>query len=749
MISRGSLQLVLLSSTAWTLIAASSAYADDDAQASKAIKAPAKAEEVVVTARRRTEALKDVPATVSAISGADLKDLGISNIREIVGLVPNAVIQDSPNGLNTFINIRGMQQVNTQAEPNVGLYRNGLYAGGERENLGPQVDIERVEVLRGPQGGYYGRSSVGGTVDIITAMPKHDFGGYVQGSYGSYDLAKIEGAINLPATDNLAFRIAGWDFKQTEAEMKNATLNQYVGAFNNRGVRGSMDFQPMARLNIQLLAEYEVNKGPSLTSFAPDGVMGNGLTFQKTPTETYKTVYRDTPSTSAKTNAYFFEKTSYETSYGELAINASYREYSFSSKYDADQTPLGPPYNIAAATGEHDSVHDTFVEGVFSSNPGQAFTWMIGGSYFQEDYGYSVHSDYTLNVDAVTGLPLGLGVQSIPVGSPQPGTSINTKSRSAFATASYAFDDHWSLSGGLRYNSDEKQLNFLSGIEPISNPLLAAVAKAAFGGVFPTYNLALSKTFDFTAPSVTAKYTVNEALNFYVTYGTGFRPGAFNLTPTSAATVPYDEERAENFEAGVKATVLGGKLSLDAAVFYMPQDNVLITETAALGQSYYANVGTSKTTGFEVEALFRPTDWLNGGISLGLLDPKFDKATVNAGTSSAFSLNNKLLPYTRKGTVNAIINIDQPVNDAVHFIASGAFRIEWGGRLGDYVGIDKPYPSMEKIDLQAGALIYGKTRITAGVRNLLDQHVSQFWFYNGAQTVTEGRTYGVDVSYKF
>lgn len=748
--SKSFLRVMLLASAAGAAAFGACANAEETSAPAKGAQVSEPAlPAVVVTARRRAEALHEVPVTVTAISGADLKDKGISNIREIVGLAPNAVIQDSPNNLNTFINIRGMQQVNTQAEPNVGLYRNGLYAGGERENLGAQVDIDRVEVLNGPQGGYYGRSSVGGTVDIIAAMPKHSFGGYLQGSYGSYNRADVQGAVNVPVSDRLALRVAGWSFKQTESELKNETLNQYVGASSDRGARLTVDFQPIENLDIQLLGEYEAYSGPALAAFAPNGVSGNGLTFQTAPAGTYKSVYWDTPSRSAKTNAYFFEKTSYQTAIGEFDLNASYREYGFNSSYDLDQTPLGPPYNIKGVTAEHDDVHDTFVEGLYQSKQNQPLTWMIGASYFKEDYGYNVQGDYTLNVDAVTHMPLGLGVQTIPVGSPKPGTSINTESKSVFVTAAYTIDEYWSVSGGLRYNNDRKSLVFLSGIEPISNATLAYIATAAFGSTFPTYNLRIAKTFDFTAPSVTVKYTVDKNLNFYATYSTGFRPGAFNLTPVSAATVPYNEEKAQNYEVGLKSIWLSGKLTLDAALFYMPQSNVLITETAALGQSYYANVGSSRTTGLEITARFKPTSWLSGGLSIGLLDPRFDKAVVNAGTSSAFKLNGKLLPYTRQGTINGLVNIDQPVTLNADFIATAAIRSEWGGRLGDYVGIDKPYKPLTKIDLQAGALFGGRTRITVGVKNLLDQHVSQFWFYNGAETVTEGRTVSIDVSHKF
>ena len=706
-------------------------------------------EAIVVTARRRAEVLTEVPATVSVVDGAMLRDQGISNIREIVGLVPNAVIQDSANGLNTFINIRGMQLVNTQAEPNVGVYRNGLYAGGHRQSLGAQVDIERVEVLRGPQGGFYGRSSLGGTVDTIATMPKAELGGYVRASYGSYRRSEFEGAINLPLSDTIAVRLTGWHFNQTRGEMKNETLQEYIGKMTDKGLRGTLKAQLTPEFTIQAMAEYQEYDGPSLISFAPNGITGNGLTFQPSKKETFSKVFRDTPSVSAKSNAYFFLKAEYDAGFATFALNGSYREYRFNATYDLDQTDLGPPFNVKGVTSPRDKVEDTYVEALITSSQDGPFTWMLGASYFKENYAYDVHSDYILNVDAVTGMPLGLGVQSIPVGAPKPGTTITTDSRSVFATAAYEITDQLTLSGGLRYNSDRKRLKFLSGIEPIANPTLAFVANAAFSSTFPTYNLSSEKTFNFTSPTVTLRYMPSKNLNFYATYGTGFRPGAFNLTPVSADTIPYDEETAKNFEVGFRASLMDGKLAINGALFYMPQDNVLVTQSTPLAQSFYANVGSSKTKGLELEILARPTSWLSGGVSLGLLDARFDKATVNAGRPNAFVLDDKILPYTRRGSINAMVNIDAPMTDSLDFVANGVFRFEWGGVLGDYVGVSNPYPAYNKIDLQAGLQLHNKTRLTVGVKNLLDEHVPQFYFYNGAQTVTPGRTFSVDLSHRF
>ena len=748
MVSTGIFRSSLLVATACIAII-SSAEAKAEAVDRSAGEASEAADAIVVTARRQAEILTEVPATLSVVDGDLLRKQGISNIREIIGLVPNAVLQASPNSNNTHINIRGMVLVNAQAEPNVGVYRNGLYAGGHRQSVGSQVDIERIEILRGPQGGFYGRSSLGGTVDFIATMPKSDLGGYVRASYGSYRRAEVEGAVNLPVSDKVAFRVAGWVFDQRRSEMKNVTLNEYVGKSTDKGLRGTLRLEPLDNITVEALAEYQEYDGPALISYAPNGIAGNGITFQPSKRETFNTVYHDTLSESHKSNGYFFVKTQFDTGPATIALNGSYREYRFRSNYDLDQTDLGPPYNIKGVASPTDKVEDVYLEMLLASKQDGPLKWMLGAAYFDEDYAYDVNSAFTLNVDAVTGLPLGLGVQTVSVGNPKPGTLIHTNSKSVFATASYDLSKEWNPSAGLRYNSDKKSLTFLSGLKPIANPTLSIVANQGFGAIFPTYNLNSEATFNFVAPTATLRFMPHSNLNLYLTYGTGFRPGAFNLTPVSAESIPYQEETAQNFEAGIRASLLNGKLSLNAAVFYMPQDNTLVTQNAGLARSYYANVGTSRTKGLEFEVLAKPTSWLSGGVSLGLLDARFDKATANAGKPNQLVLDGELLPYTRCGTINGIVNIDAPVNESIDFVASGNFRFEWGGKLGDYVGILKPYPAYHKIDLQAGFELNGRTRLTVGVKNLLDEHVPQFYFYETSLTVTPGRTFSVDFNHRF
>lgn len=701
---------------------------------------------VVVTALRRAESVMDAPVTVTAISGEELLDRGVTDIQDVVALVPNAVIQENAESFNTFINIRGMRIVDVQAEPNVGLYRNGIYIGGHRANLGSQVDVERVEVLRGPQGGFYGRSSVGGTVDIIYATPSRKFGGYAKASYGTYDRSEVQGAVNIPVFDNSALRLTGWSFNQSKSELVNTTLNEYVGAYSDRGFRIGYDVDFSEQLNVLWTLEHREWNGPSMKTYAPFGISNFGAVSQP---ETVDRIRRDTRSDAKVNETYFAQALSYDTGAGELKVNASYKFYAFGSIQDSDQTDLGP--EDAAVARQTDIIRDEgtkdyFVEGLWISPKTGPLTWMAGASYFKENFEFARLITSRRNTPS-------FGIQTAKIGFPKSGTEVETETLSAFATVDYAFNDAFTLSGSLRYSEDKKSLTFLQGVQPTGtgNAALDAYFATLLAGAYPTYAFDSESKFDNWSPSVIAKWKLNEDMNVYASYGTGFRPGAFNLSPTTPATIPYGQETAQNYEAGFKGSFLDGRLDFSAAAFWMRQDDLLLAMTTSLGgvdRTYLSNVGTADTYGVELEASFRATDWLTGAVSVGWLDPKFDKAVANPGLPTEQDLSGKLVPYSREFTANLYLAVDQPITDNANFIGSAAVRYETGGVLGDYY-VNDPYDDLTKIDLSAGVEFNGDTRVTASVRNLLDEHISQFWFYNRGTNTSEGQTWSVDLIHRF
>src|SRR5690348_14073868 len=225
-------------------------------------------EVVTVTAERREESIFDAPVTVTALSGVDLRNRGITDIKTIVSQIPNAVLPDDPQHFTTYINIRGIRQADAQAEPNFGFYRNGLYFGGQRTNIGAQVDVERIEVLRGPQAGLYGRDAVGGAINIIYATPSTDsLNGYASVKYGNYNRIELQAAANVPLADNFAVRGAGWYFNQTGSEYINITLNEKIDRGHDAGGRLSAKLDITDKLNVLWMAEYEDVTGPSQRAY--------------------------------------------------------------------------------------------------------------------------------------------------------------------------------------------------------------------------------------------------------------------------------------------------------------------------------------------------------------------------------------------------------------------------------------------------------------------------------------------------
>ncbi len=734
------------------------ADADKAVKKDEKVKAPVAAEdsggveEIVVTARRRSETLFDVPASVSAVSGEALRDAGISDMKDVVALIPNAVIPTNPDNSNTYVNIRGIRQADLYAEPNFGLYRNGIFYGGSRSNLGSQVDVERIEVLRGPQGGLYGRNAVGGAINVIYATPTDELGGYARASYGRYDRTELEGAINAPVNSKFSTRMAGWWFNQDKGEYYNQTLHQEIDKGFDEGLRFSAKAQATEDLSILWMAEYQKTEGPALRAYAPNGVLNDvALGTNRSDPESYRTIHQDTPSRATSETYYVSQNIAYETDIGLFNLLASYKDYDHHSIQDADYTDFAPTTlgALQRVMKGSESTNDLYVEGLWTSKEDIPLTWIAGVSYFDETFDYSRIYDTTLDIGAF-GIP-GYGVVTGSAGLPLDGTSIKTKSISTFAELTYHFNDDLSVFGGLRWTRDKKTLNFAQGIIPTSDPTLNAYLGALFGSAAPSYTLHDEPTFHFLAPSAGINYKATENVNLYALYSTGFRAGSFNASTSDPAYVPYGQESAKNYEVGIKTQWLDGKLGINLAAFIMDQKNLLVQfddpNDNTYGYYYLANAGDARTYGAELEGFVRIASWLRGTASAGYLHDRFTKGLQYPGTSSAFDLSGTKIPYTRDWTFNARLDANYPLSDKLSLVGSAAVREEVGGILDP--ALQTPYENLTKIDLTGGVVINGSTRLTAFVDNLLDDRIVEFEYYAGPVSTSYGRTFGIQVSHDF
>lgn len=353
-------------------------------------------ETVVVTAERRAEPIFEVPATITAISGDTLNNLGITDMKSIIAMVPNAVLPDDPENFESYINIRGIHQADINAEPNFGLYRNGMYNGGERGNFGSQIDIDRVEVLSGPQSGLYGRDAVGGVVNVIYNIASTDaFSGYAIGSYGNFERSELQGAVNIPITDDFAVRGTAWWINQNEGQLHNIYLNDYIDANRDIGGRVSAKWEANNRLSFVWMAELEDKHGPSFEAFAPNGIGGVfnvnccGLPVQ--PPETISTIEEDTPDTEHWQQFYLSQDVNYDTNSwaGTFELQAQYRNYHNSLQEDQDHTAFNPtayPMMIQQVQYRDEGLNNFYGQLIWKSPEDQPLTWMAGADYFNETF---------------------------------------------------------------------------------------------------------------------------------------------------------------------------------------------------------------------------------------------------------------------------------------------------------------------------------------------------------------------------
>ncbi|MDE2463837.1 MAG: TonB-dependent receptor [Alphaproteobacteria bacterium] len=758
-------------------------------------------EEVVVTAERRPDTLFSVPASVSAVTGDQLKNLGITNMKSVVQMIPNVVLPNDPENFETYINIRGIRQVDINAEPNFGFFRNGIYDGGERTNLGNLVDVSRIEVLRGPQSGLYGRDAVGGVVNVVYATPTLDhFGGYGIASYGRYDRSELQGAINIPLTDRFAVRATGWWFNQNEGQLYNPTLNRYIDQNSDRGGRVGALWEVTPNLTVNWEAELEDSRGPSRTTLAPNGIANpfKCCGFPISQPETLSTIRRNTPNTEHWQQFYLSQDINYDTRswLGSFELQTSYRNYHLNLIEDNDQTPFDPTSGPAiqqTAQIRKESLNNYYVNLLWRSPAHQTISWIGGVDYFNEHFGFvrefpgSVDfnllnqtfapgftymnllcSAYLYPYDGgcagLPGVPAGgsfpyyvpnIGVQTAVNAFGTPGSYIDTRSLSAFGSVTYNVNDALSVIGTLRWSQDTKELNYGQGALPslASSATAAAYLGPLFSQIFYPFQSHQSPVFVHISPSVTVQYLLNQNVNLYALYSTGFRSGGFNLGTSTPAYLSYRPETDSNYEVGAKTKWLGGRLFLDGDFFYMLQNNLVEPETdtsepAFLFLYYLKNVGKARTYGLELSSQYQATDWWNFGVSVGWLDAKYTE-----GVTEGTSIVGQNIPLTRNWTVNLNSHMAYPLDDGTKLLADVNWRLEYGGWLvpsqpPTYALNTTPYSDFNDLDVDVG-MSFGNKRIVAYLNNAFNDVIWQFQYANGGANVNYGRTYGLRFEINF
>src|SRR5688572_14558692 len=501
----------------------------------------AEMEEVIVTARKRDEALLDVPVVVNAYNAEEVESAGILRPQDFIALTPNMTMVQTQNQGTSFVVVRGISQARN-SEPSVAVLIDGVLMANPSQFNQELFDIESIEVLKGPQGALYGRNAIGGAIIIRTQEPGDELGGKVMLGYeegpGYKARASVGGPLN--SSKSLKFMASG-SYYDTDSNIRNSFLGDDADPFRDLSGRLKLIYEPSDQFKADLRLSYS-------------GVDTQALYFNITES------VNDTSLPVSVNNRGENERTLYGASL-KLDFDTGGATLTSITAYDhIDELLTGDQFNflpipqsvLFAFFGADQAQHqwldvDAWSQELrLSSTVGEKLQWIVGGYYINTNRFISTGNVFDLG----TGVVPRVKRTPLPIFAPQFTYLADLQNNDAwavFADLTYEFTEQFELDVSLRYDEDKRVNTTRTPAQFIPAPLQGS----AFPGQIRT------ETWDDLQPKVTLRFMPNETWNIYGGYSRGFRSGGFNQTGVGATGIPgigdlFDQETADTVEIGVK-----------------------------------------------------------------------------------------------------------------------------------------------------------------------------------------------------
>ena len=635
-----SVRTILNAGAAFGALAAMPALAQEAPAASAEEAAPAAEGEIVVTARRREESLIDVPISMSVVSGDSLVKSGAADITALQDKTPNLTLQIARGSNSTLIAFSrsvGQQDPLWGFEPGVALYIDDVYVARPQGAVLDIFDVERVEVLRGPQGTLYGRNTIGGAVKYVTRRLGHDYKASARVSYGSYNQVDLVGQVVVPVGDTLSLGAA---VAQYWRDGFGTNLTTGAEHYNKDvfAARLSAEFTPSDTIFIRVAGDRVLDRSNPRhgTRLLPNGT---------------DPIYAPTGDVY-DTRAGIGDRNRVETRglsvTGEVNLSdaltfktiTSWRDGSTDTVIDFDNTIL-PTLDVPAEYSDRQFT--------------QELQLLYEGDRIQGVFGvYYLNGRASGAFDTVLGA---LNTTTLTAG------EVFTKSYAAFGDFSFDVTDQFKISAGLRYTRDEKTGTvFRRNYTGIRSPRFGNAA-AVPGLIRSDYTN--SRDFEKLTPRVSLSYEPRQDLNFYASYGKGFKSGGFDmrgdaiLTPTTVNG--YKPETIDSYELGMKGAFLDRTLFVNIAGFYSNyKDQQVTIQVPALPSgiaSFVDNAGKGEIYGFEFEARVVPSRNLSASLVLGYTHADYKEffTYIGGGTTPVDVSDQRAFQNTPEWTANASV----------------------------------------------------------------------------------------------
>ena len=573
--------------------------------------------DIVVTAQKRSQTIQDTPLSITALSGDMLAKSGVTDLNNAVGLVPSVQVQSSNTGATYFI--RGIGQVGNTGSSPVSVHIDGIYQQQPEITGAAGVDVNRIEVLRGPQGTLYGRNANGGTINVITNDPALGVtSADVKLGIGNYSTRQVEAAVNLPVGSTLALRVAG------ALNAHDGYLTNGLSDRNDRTLRGKLLWQPVEELSVLLSAEnvWIDSKGAGNVLISED--YDNPWT--SAPYHEFSVVFTGDPvfcSPGCRPyykvhNQQYRAEVNYEMPWATFTALGGIQRYrrhylqAFGDGLEGDTTP----------------VDQSSVELRLASPAASPVQWVLGAYYLDRDADGNVKYVYQINVATRIAIS-------------------RERSKAVFGQLTYPLTDSFRLTGGLRYTHDETRQRVDDGeVDGTTDTLVGYTLGALQRG-----------TFNKVTYKAGAEYDIAPRSMLYGSVSTGFRAGGVDSLGGS-----YEPETITAYEVGSKNRFLDNSMILNASLYYYRYEGYQLSYAREIDGSSVpvivtSNVpGVTKVWGAEVEGMFDVTSLDRLNYTASYQRSKFADATLAtscspSGECTYTALGGRTLPRMPKWTL--------------------------------------------------------------------------------------------------
>jgi len=686
--------------------------------------------EVVVTARHQVERAQDVPVVLSVVSGTNLERTGAYSIADLQQQTPSLTAYNSnPRNSSTAIRGIGVSSASDGLDTSVGVYVDNVYLGRPGMALADLVDVDRVEVLRGPQGTLFGRNSSAGVINITTRAPSFDFGLYAEASAGNYGYNQERLAVTGPLVDGLlAFRVTGFSTHRngTLPNFKTGTTANSIG---RTGGRVQLLATPASNFKLRWIADYSQEDDTCCVSSTKLVLPASlSATTGRTLQALAALGYVPTPGRFTRNNAPQQMRThqwgtslqaDWDLGFATATSVTAYRQWYFNPLQDSDNTALDV-IQVNVATTRYKQYSQEFR---LASGPGR-FNWQAGAFYFHQrlqdhyilnQFGYDASAFYTTYARLAN--PSAAAVTIAPGSQYLDDVITHTNSLAFFGQANFEITPPLIATGGIRYTRDKR--------DGVSDTSTAGTPNPATSLPFH-YDVEVKNNNLSWLGSLSWKPV--DGLLAYVSYSTGYKGAGLNLNAAVSAGTPLilQPEKARSWEAGIKQQWFGNRLVLNVDIYRTALSGLQANIVPSNGnRSYLANVGDVLAKGVEGDATWRVSPLLTLTANGAYNDAKYSayhNAPCPVGVTGTCDLTGARVYQAPKWTANAIADVRFETASGVrpYGIARYAYRSSMFGTADD--GPYSRIPGYGIAEFRVGAVFkQGKYDVSAWVENAFDK----------------------------